>query len=262
MKLNWVTIVLWMISCVAAAADAPSARKPVLVELFTSEGCSSCPPAEGMLSAYTKSQPFDGVEIIPLAWHVDYFNDPWVDPYSSKQYTARQREYVDRFGLRSCYTPQVVVDGTAEFVGGEKPTFAEAMSNARKAPKGAIEVTIQNGGDEKSAGAKIAVSNLPAITPNDAAEVFTVVTENGLINAVKRGENGGSKLRHAAVVRWTRKVGQIDPKAPTTFVAQATIALDPAWKRDQLQVVTFVQELRSGRILAVASSPLPAAATK
>jgi hypothetical protein len=259
MKIILVTIVL-LTSSLVLAADAP--RKPVLVELFTSEGCSSCPPAEGMLTAYTKSQPFAGVEIIPLAWHVDYFNDPWVDPYSSKQYTARQREYVDRFGLRSCYTPQVVVDGTAEFVGGEKPTFAEAMTNAAKTPKGAIDLSIQNASDNKSATVKIAVSKLPAIAANDTAEVFTVVAENGLINAVKRGENSGTKLRHAAVVRWSRKVGQVDPKSPTSFVGETMIALEADWKRDQLTVVTFVQELRSGRILAVTSSPLASAVTK
>jgi len=241
---------------VAVAADAP--RKPVLVELFTSEGCSSCPPAEGMITAYTKSQPFEGVEIIPLAWHVDYFNDPWVDPYSSKQYTARQREYVDRFGLQSCYTPQVVVDGSAEFIGGEKPSFAEAMANAAKTPKGVIDLGIEKSNDVKSISVKLAISKLPPISAQDSAEVVLVVAENGLINPVKRGENSGIKLRHAAVVRWSRKLGQVDPKS-LLFGGDSTIAIDPQWKRDQLTVVAFVQEVRSGRVLAVTSVAVPPA---
>jgi hypothetical protein len=255
MKIILVTSVL-MMSAVAFAADSP--RKPVLVELFTSEGCSSCPPAEGMLTAYTKSQPFEGVQIIPLAWHVDYFNDPWVDPYSSKQYTARQREYVDRFGLRSCYTPQVVVDGSAEFVGGEKPSFAEAMANAVRTPKGVIDLGMEKTKDVKSISVQLAVSKLPPVTAQDNAEVVLVVVENGLINPVKRGENSGIKLRHAAVVRWSRKIGQIDPKTmQLSSGGDSTIAIDPQWKRDQLNVVAFVQEARSGRVLAVTSVAVP-----
>ena len=256
MKVILVTAAVMMMSVGAIAAEA---RSPVLVELFTSEGCSSCPPAEGMLQAYTKSQPFAGVEIIPLAWHVDYFNSPWVDPYSSRQYTARQKEYVDRFNLRSCYTPQVVVDGATEFVGGQKQEFADAMANAAKNPKGMVALSIDTV-NEKSAHAKIDVSKLPEISRGDTAEVFVIVAESGLINPVKRGENAGSKLRHVAVVRVARQVGQLDTKSPDRFAAEASLELKPDWKRGQLQVVAFVQEFRTGRVIAVGSASLPAVA--
>src|SRR3954469_20539640 len=121
MMLRTLTIALCLFCLLALArftfgAEAPP-RRPVVVELFTSEGCSSCPPAEQQLATLSKSQPFEGVEIIPLAWHVDYFNDPWVDAFSLKQSTARQNEYGQRFRLPSIYTPQMVVDGTHEFVG-------------------------------------------------------------------------------------------------------------------------------------------------
>ncbi len=256
MKLTLVTAVVLVLNLPAFAAET---RMPVLVELFTSEGCSSCPPAEGMLQQYTKSQPFAGVEIIPLAWHVDYFNTPWVDPYSSRQYTARQKEYVDRFNLRSCYTPQVVVDGSAEFVGGQKPEFADAMANAAKHPKGIVALSIDST-DEKSARVKIDASKLPEISRGDTAEVLIAVAENGLLNPVKRGENAGSKLRHAAVVRFVRQVGQIDPKSPGQFRGETTIEFKPEWKRDQLQVVALVQESRTGRVIAVGTSPVSAVA--
>ena len=116
---------LWMmlLACgVTYAADARPQAKVVVVELFTSEGCSSCPPAELQLALNAKQPPVAGVTILPLAWHVDYFNDPWNDPFSSRQWTARQSEYSQRFGGPN-YTPQMVVDGTSEFVGGEKKSF-------------------------------------------------------------------------------------------------------------------------------------------
>jgi hypothetical protein len=251
MRMSLVTVAVALLSSIALAGE----RKPVLVELFTSEGCSSCPPAEGMLQAYTKSQPFDGVEIIPLAWHVDYFNNPWVDPFSSKDWTARQQQYVDRFNLRSCYTPQMVADGVAEFVGGEKPAFAEAMANAARNPKGTIEISLANG-DAQSVNVKVNASSLPQLSSNDKAEAFVVIAENGLINAVRRGENGGSKLRHSAVVRLSKKIGEVDPKSPGSFAGEASLTIDASWKRDQLQVVAFIQELHSGRVLAAGSSPL------
>src|SRR6185503_21353783 len=100
------------------------------------------PPAE--------QPPVAGVTIIPLAWHVDYFNDPWIDPFSSRQWTARQNEYGQRFGLPSIYTPQMVVDGTREFVGGEKKSFNEAIARAKEAAKRVVELSVTPADDGKS----------------------------------------------------------------------------------------------------------------
>jgi hypothetical protein len=247
-------VVIMLILCggLALGADAPP-RRPVLVELFTSEGCSSCPPAEQQLANAEKNQPYEGVQIIALAWHVDYWNSPWVDPFSMKQATARQREYQERFGLQTVYTPQVVADGTSEFVGGEKKSFADAMAQAAKSPKGQIELTVKETEPGKSISLSIDARELPKLSRGDeVAELFALITEDGLRVAVKRGENGGSTLRHTAVVRCVRKVGQVTARSPDRFTGEVSIALDPSWKRDQLNTVVFIQEQRSGHILATA----------
>src|SRR6185503_5977241 len=113
------------------------------------------PPAE--------QPPVAGVTIIPLAWHVDYFNDPWIDPFSSRQWTARQNEYGQRFGLASVYTPQMVVDGTREFVGGEKKSFNEEITRAAGTAKGDMQIAATMDKDGKAIAANVRVSALPKL---------------------------------------------------------------------------------------------------
>ena len=101
--------------------------------------------------------------------------------------------------------------------------------------------------------ATIRASALPKLSDGDVAEVFAIVTEDGFRIPIKRGENGGSTLRHDGVVRCARLIGQVDPRSPDRFAGQTTIALDPAWKRDRVNVVALVQERRTGRVLAAAT---------
>src|SRR5260221_626270 len=125
-----------------AVADSDS-RIPVLVELFTSEGCSSCPPADALLERLDRSQPVSGAELIVLSEHVDYWNDiGWKDPFSSHEYSERQSAYAAQFGLGSIYTPQIVVDGHFELVGSDERRATQAIERARKVRKIPVSISL------------------------------------------------------------------------------------------------------------------------
>jgi hypothetical protein len=215
-------------------------RVPVIVELFTSEGCSSCPPADSLLADLIRTQPIKSAEIIALEQHVDYWNRlGWKDPFSSAQFTARQDEYARRFRIDSIYTPQMVVDGRTQFVGNDPRRASAEIANAAAQPKAMVRLSIEGGALRIEANAA------------SESDLVLAITETALETDVKRGENGGRTLVHSAVVRsWS------STKIKGTANQTVPLRIDPAWTKDHVSAVAFVQDRRTGVITAAVRIPL------
>lgn len=236
----------------ADTSDAGNPVRPVVVELFTSEGCSSCPPADALLARLDDQQKLGNAEIIALEEHVDYWDQlGWRDPFSGPQWTARQQEYASSFSNEGVYTPQMVVDGRAEFVGSSQGKAKSAIVEAAQQPKAEVALTGLEVGAEKT-HVRIAVTKLPSTASRDA-QVWLAVTETGLHSNVKAGENSGEDLHHAAVVRSLRKIGGAKAGKDVAYTAEQEVRLDSTWKRENLRVVVFVQDPKSRHILGAAS---------
>jgi hypothetical protein len=230
-------------------------RSPVIVELFTSEGCSSCPPADVILTQLQKTQPIEGAEVIALSEHVDYWNYiGWADPFSSSAFSARQETYAQAFKRESIYTPQMVVDGQIEFVGASIGKAQEAIAKAARAPKADVKLSISQTKAEKDPQIlrlSVSVKNVPPFSQGDVAEALLVLTEDGLSSNVARGENSGRQLAHTAVVREIRALGSVDP-ATKAFNSETTAMVASGWKRENLRAVAIVQERAHRRVLGAA----------
>ena len=242
-----------------ASPASAAARAPVIVELFTSEGCSSCPPADALLSRLDKTQPVEGALVIPLAMHVDYWNYlGWSDPFSSKEFSARQGEYASAFGKDGVYTPQMIVDGVKEFPGGNSGVALDEIAKAARARKAEVKLTRGTKDDAAGDGIRLGVriEKLPKLTEGDAAYVLLALTESGLSTDVSRGENAGRKLGHVGVVRRLTTIGPLEGAPDGTFSAETVIHFEKNWRRENLHAVVFAQERGSRRILAAAALDL------
>ncbi len=239
------------------SSPVEAARRPVLVELFTSEGCSSCPPADALLQQLEQQQPVAGAEIIAIEEHVDYWNhDGWIDPFSSPEWTQRQQSYVALLKA-DAYTPELVVNGRRQFVGNNARKAELEIENAAGGLK--TEVTIASGG----AGSKgsqlfsVSVGKMEQKTAGDVAEVWLAVTEDGLHSSVGRGENAGHVLHHVATLRSLQRIGVADANgASASFTADPVVKFNSHWNVENLHVTVFVQEKRSRQILGAASTKI------
>jgi hypothetical protein len=223
----------------------PGPHAPIVVELFTSEGCSSCPPADALLIELQKqSQP--GAEIIVLSEHVDYWNYiGWNDPYSSRIFSDRQSAYAKSFGTDEVYTPQAVVNGTVGFTGSDADRLSREIAKAATQTVEPLEVK-----SSVVPGAVIESFATFKAAPQPDAKIFFAVAEDNLESSVKRGENRGRIIRHTGVVR-----AIAEAKASGTQ-AGARFDLKPEWKRPDLRVVAFVTA-PNGAITAAGSAKLP-----
>jgi hypothetical protein len=219
-------------------------RVPVLLELFTSEGCSSCPPADTLLRRLDGEQPLAGADLIVLSEHVDYWNQlGWKDPFSSAQFSERQRDYAQALG-GEVYTPELVVDGSKGFVGSDENAVRKSVHDALAAPKSPIQVTAQRG------DGKLKVT----LHMDHAVEgtVYLALAHDAMKSQVTRGENAGRGLAHVAVVYSLEKVGKVDKKAGS-FDRELTVA---ARGGETTRVVAFVAKSEAGRVVAVGQARL------
>ena len=231
-------------------------RVPVLVELFTSEGCSSCPPADALLQSLAETQPVAGAEIVALGQHVDYWDRlGWKDRFSSSALTSRQREYGRALHVDSIYTPQIVVDGQAELVGSDTNGARRAIAKAVSEPHASLSIAIEAAGGDRLA-VSASAADLPKLSRADRADFVLAVTESALRSDVRAGENKGRVLTHAAVVRELKTMGEA---AGLPLSARTEVGIAPGWQRDHVTIVVFVQERASRRVLGSAAAPLSSA---
>jgi len=246
----------WRVDAEAQAQNSQTdrAREPVVVELFTSEGCSSCPPADSFVAQLDAQQLLGSAQIIALEEHVDYWDEQgWKDPFSSSTWTARQRDYAGTLRNGNPYTPQMVVDGTAGFVGSQVGTARQEIEKAAAAKKSKVEITRLSLDPGKSVSLNVNVEKLGNLAPKDTAEVILAISESGLHSAVKAGENNGKELQHSPVVRELKVIGVMGKNGNEGFAAQPAVKLDAKWNTQNLRAVVFVQERKNRRILAAAA---------
>ena len=229
---------------------AAQEKTPVLLELFTSQGCSSCPPADRLLAELDQKQPIDGVELIVMSEHVDYWNHlGWTDPFSSPLFSARQNEYAARFRLQGPYTPQLVVDGQHQLVGSDSRGVRAAIEQARQPAKSKVTLT-----GAKRQGDRVSVHVAVSGDFSKKGTLFLALAELDAQAQVPRGENAGRSLSHVAVVRTLTPVGQLRPGQ--TFDQEVSATLKAGAGTHGLRVIAFVEEAGTRRVVGTAQSRL------
>jgi hypothetical protein len=234
-----------------APAENGTPRIPVLLELFTSEGCSSCPPADRLLETLDQKQPVAAADLVVLSEHVDYWDRlGWKDPYSSSLYTARQQDYTNKYNLDGVYTPQLVVDGRYGLVGSDEREVTDAIQKAIRERKIPIAISkashdgnqvtahIELRGDQNFKGGR--------------GVLFVAIADNRAESHVARGENSGRSLTHVAVTRVLKQVGIIDLDSDTAKDVVLSVQSGATGSR----LVAFVQDPKSGHVFAVALQKL------
>lgn len=237
------------IGCARAAAPA-GPRVPVVVELFTSDGCSSCPPADRLFSQLIQNQSIPTAQVIALGFHVDYWDQlGWKDPASLPLATARQQGYGRVWGPDQVYTPQAVVDGSAEMVGSDEGALERAVGRAASTPHASVAEQISS--DGPGAITVTVTVGASASGPKEPLDADVFITEDGLTSHVQRGENAGRTLHHDAVVRAMYPLVQV-----ASGSLQAHAVLKPEWRRGDLHAVAVLQGRTTHRIWGAATSPV------
>src|ERR1700683_4533679 len=233
-----------------SAAEPSNATHPILVELFTAEGCSSCPPADALLLKLDATQPVPDAQLIVLSEHVDYWDhDGWKDPNSSPALTERQAAYVSALGLKTPYTPQIIVDGTDEMRLGDPQQDSKVFQKAVGYPKIPVRIgeVVVDGGNPS-----VLQTHIEADGNSDKhnADIYVAVALDHVESQVLHGENGGRHLTHVAVVQQLTKIGKL--RRGQTFNEAVQMKLKPGTDPRNVRIVAFVQESGPGRLLGAA----------
>jgi hypothetical protein len=223
-----------------AQGSAASEDSPVVLELFTSEGCSSCPPADELLSRIGALTP----GVIPLAYHVDYWDSlGWSDPYSSGQWTARQVVYVRAMQLRGSYTPQIVINGQWQCIGSDPNGVTRAIAAARATPPPGVVTVRATPAAANPRKLNVSVSaHMMRAAGDKSLIVLVAIYENGLMAKIEAGENRGHKVRYDYTVRKVIPAFELSPAAGSALENELSVDLDPSWKLDHLGVAAFIQD--------------------
>jgi hypothetical protein len=240
-----------------SAAERDEPKRMVLVELYTSQGCDMCPTAEKVLGALAERDR----KIVPIAFHVDYFNHPWKDVFSDPLYSQRQMTYDQlytkpknpEYGLY--YTPMLMIDGE-QSVNGRDPASAEAAIRQALARKPAVglDVALDLKGDGLSGKATIEVTSRSARVEKSPLLVCAVLREDGVVTDIPSGENAGKSLVARYPARRTKyDFIELDGKSPATL--RFPFLIDPTWNRQNLRLAVFVQDKRTGVIHQAADLP-------
>jgi len=225
--------VLLLLVLLTSASAAQRPAQPVVVELFTSQGCSSCPPADELLATIAHDPKLQS-SVIPLAFHVDYWNSlGWRDPFSAREWSARQGDYVRAMKLPSAYTPQIVVNGSRQFVGSDRAQLYRAIAEESRRPaSGTVSVSLAG-----------AVATVRAQSAAANVDVVLVEYEDAAKTRVTRGENNGRTLTNDAIVRKLTRVATLSAKTPV----EQQVSVD-----GRRNVVVLLQDHGTRRILTAA----------
>jgi len=230
------------------SAKAPGHGAPgsvAVVELFTSQGCSSCPPADRLLSQLAEDPHYRG-KVIPLSFHVDYWNYVgWQDPFSSKLWSERQKLYASRaFHTNRIYTPQVVVNGRSECVGSNEGDVLDRVRGAlAEAPAAAVTLRVEPVTPEGQLQIHASAKMLRAANGSKGdLDLWVAIYESGLSTEVKAGENASRVLRNDRVVRRFEKVFSLSSQAGSSHEGEIALGIDKRWKSADLGVVAFLQD--------------------
>ena len=244
LRLTMVTILNLVSALILGAAFADEtlvdSHAPfAVVELFTSEGCSSCPPADNIFSQIVAWAGQNNLNVLTLGFHVDYWNNlGWIDRFSDKLYTQRQQDYANAFGSSSVYTPQVIINGTKALVGSQKQLIVENIEKMLHKPAAyTINLKLIH---QKSNSIEFNY----VLSPEASGKFLnTAVIEHNLSSQVTRGENAGATLKHQNVVRYFKSI--VLKKNEATM----SLSLNPAWKIKDCSIIIYLQDPETNEIL-------------